>query len=159
MFQFPKYSPSPSRIDIPSGKRGVIMQSNGAGRITMPLSSNAFTSGSSSFPSSSRMHSRVVAHKILAVAMKSESFAKCLPTQIRCPNPNDTCPSRFVSMGPGKSSPLPSRCLSGLKSSASSPNIARSWLHCHVLTMHVAPFDEDAIVPVVLSGCVRQSER
>ena len=94
--------------------------------LMMPISTNALVSGGSSFPFSYRPHFIVAAHRIRAVYMKSESSTRCLPTQTRRPNPNDTWPSRFVSFGPGNSSPLSPRCLSGLNSSTSSPNMARS---------------------------------
>ena len=58
--------------------------------IIRPLSMNPFMFESTSLPFSSFTHSRFAVHKTLAVYMKSESFAKCLPTHIRRPNPNDT---------------------------------------------------------------------
>ena len=57
--------------------------------IIRPVSTNPFMSGSTSLPFSSFTHSRFAVHKIFAVCMKSASFAKCLPTHIRRPNPND----------------------------------------------------------------------
>ena len=58
--------------------------------LMMPKSTYVFVSGGSSFPFSSSPHLRDAAHKILAVCMNSESFTRCLPTQTRRPNPNDT---------------------------------------------------------------------
>ena len=106
-FQSSKLSRSSTRIDCTSEKRGVIMQSKGGERLytringvpsrstrsthlMMPISKNALVSGGSLFPFLSCAHLSVAAHRILAVCMKSESFARCLPTQARRPNPNDT---------------------------------------------------------------------
>jgi len=44
-------------------------------------------------PSKSRGRSRFKAHSIRTVAMNSDSLARSLPTQIRRPEPNVTCPA------------------------------------------------------------------
>lgn len=72
-------NPSGSRTDL-TGKNAHLMT---------PTSTNAFVFGRRFHPFSSCAHLRVAAHKILAVCMKRDPFSKCLPTQIRRPNPND----------------------------------------------------------------------
>jgi hypothetical protein len=85
-----------------------------------PLSMNAFGFWGSSFPFSSLACTSAAAHKILAVFIKKRFFPSPQvfdsPTK---PVRHMALPIRLFGAGPGKTSPLISRCLSGLRSSTS----------------------------------------
>jgi hypothetical protein len=98
-----------------------------------PLSTNAFGFRGSSFLFSSLARSSVAAHKILAVFMKSNSFATCMPTPIRRPNPYSayvTWPSRFVSLGQGQDIALDNSHIRYLGIYGPSPLILAARIYC-----------------------------
>src|SRR6267154_334524 len=69
--------------------------------------------------------------------MNRELFARCLPIQIRRPNPYVTCPSR-LGFGPGKNSSPTSEFVG-------------------IITEYRTSWNEHAVIPVVFCRLVRQS--
>ena len=111
----------------------------------IPVSTNDSVSSGISFPFSSRTPSSLAAHSIRVVLMNSVSLARCLPTQIHRPHPNETRPACIVFSGSDGNSPR-SSMLAEIH-----PHLRRIRRGHDCRTRCSAFRNEHAFIPVVVS--------